>query len=204
MKTLKVSEIFLSIQGEGSRVGTPNIFIRLQGCKAKYACAQLGIKCDTEFESGAERTVEDLYDSIYALSQTVKNIIWTGGEPTDQLDDEIISFFKDKGYYQAIETSGLNPTPKGLDYIVISPKVAEHIIAKNFKDITINELRYVRHTGQEIPNPACKAEFLYISPHWEFNNDAKNLQNVQHCINLVKLNPTWRLSIALHKLINIL
>jgi 7-carboxy-7-deazaguanine synthase len=49
---LKISEIFYSLQGEGARAGTPTIFIRLQGCSAKNACYQSGIKCDTEFESG--------------------------------------------------------------------------------------------------------------------------------------------------------
>jgi len=35
---LNISEIFYSLQGEGLRIGTPTIFIRLQGCKAKHAC----------------------------------------------------------------------------------------------------------------------------------------------------------------------
>ena len=56
---LKVSEIFYSLQGEGARIGTPTIFIRLQGCKAKHACAKAGIKCDTEFESGKELNCND-------------------------------------------------------------------------------------------------------------------------------------------------
>ena len=66
-----------------------------------------------------------------------KEITWTGGEPTDQLTEEIVAHFKEKGYYQAIETSGLNPTPKGIDFVCISPKVAEHVIKKNFKGIEI-------------------------------------------------------------------
>jgi 7-carboxy-7-deazaguanine synthase len=196
---LKVSEIFYSLQGEGARIGTPTIFIRLTGCKAKFACAAMGIKCDTEFESGKDYSIEELLLNIQKYPS--KEITWTGGEPTDQLTDEIIDLFKSKGYYQAIETSGLNPVPKGLDFICISPKVAEHIIKKNFPD-GCHELRYVRHSGQEIPNPSVKANHYWISPHSD--GFTINSENLKHCISLCLKNPDWKLSIQNHKLWNIL
>lgn len=198
---LKVSEIFYSLQGEGNRTGTPTVFIRLQGCKAKNACARQGIKCDTEFESGKEITVKEILKWIESNAKNCKEITWTGGEPTDQLTEEIITVFKNKGYYQAIETSGLNPTPKGIDFICVSPKVAEHIVKRNFPD-GVNELRYVRHKGQEIPNPQIKAKHYYISPHSDGFNI--NKENLNHCIKLILNNPQWKLSIQNHKLWNIL
>ena len=39
-------------EGEGQRAGHPSLFLRLQGCSAKHACYQAGVRCDTEFESG--------------------------------------------------------------------------------------------------------------------------------------------------------
>ena len=120
MKTLKISEIFYSLQGEGARAGTPTIFIRLQGCKAKFACAASGIKCDTEFESGKEWEVVELHNKIKSLAPECKEITWTGGEPTDQLNEEIVQYFSDADYFQAIETSGLNSVPKGIDFICVS------------------------------------------------------------------------------------
>ena len=56
---LRVTEIFYSLQGEGLRIGTPTVFIRTTGCKAKNACFAAGIKCDTEFESGKEYSIQD-------------------------------------------------------------------------------------------------------------------------------------------------
>ena len=85
MKTIKVSEIFYSLQGEGARIGTPTIFIRLTGCKAKNACYSMGIKCDTEFESGKEMTLEEIVNWLHNNAPQCKEITWTGGEPTDQL-----------------------------------------------------------------------------------------------------------------------
>lgn len=198
---LKVSEIFYSLQGEGARIGTPTIFIRLQGCKAKFACAKLGIKCDTEFESGKEMQVSDIENWIENNAPNCKEITWTGGEPTDQLTEEIVSYFKEKGFFQAIETSGLNPAPNGLDFICVSPKVAEHIVKKNFPN-GVTELRYVRHKGQDVPQPLTKAQHYWISPHSDGFNI--NSENLKHCINLCVANPQWKLSLQNHKIWNIL
>jgi organic radical activating enzyme len=196
---LKISEYFYSLQGEGARAGTATIFIRLQGCKAKFACAAIGIKCDTEFESGKQYSCDELYQIIKQYPS--KEITWTGGEPTDQLTDEIISYFSQKGYFQAIETSGLNPVPKGLDFVCISPKVAEHIVKKNFPK-GCDELRYVRHKGQEIPQPSITAKHYWISPHSD--GFTINPENLKHCIQLCLQSPQWKLSVQNHKLWNIL
>ena len=198
---LNVSEIFYSLQGEGPRAGTPTIFIRLQGCKAKGACYASGIKCDTEFESGSEWKLRSIVQWLEEDSNGCKEITWTGGEPLDQLTEEIIAYFKEAGYYQAVETSGLHPAPKGLDFICVSPKVAEHVIKRNF-DYTISELRYVRHKGQQIPQPKIKAKHYWISPHSD--GFTINNENVKHCINLCLDNPKWKLSVQTHKLWNIL
>ena len=202
MKDLKVSEIFYSLQGEGARIGTPTVFIRLSGCKAKFACFKMGIKCDTEFESGTERSIEDLEAWIEINGKGCKEITWTGGEPTDQLTEDVVAYFKEKGYYQAIETSGLNSTPKGIDFICISPKVAEHVIKKNFKNTLVHELRYVRHKGQSVPNPSIEAEHYWISPHSDGFNI--NTDNMKHCINLCIENPKWKLSLQNHKIWNVI
>lgn len=196
---LKVNEIFYSLQGEGARAGSANIFVRLQGCKTKDACYASGVCCDTEFESGREMTVLELLDYFAVNFPEADSIIWTGGEPAQQLTEEIVDYFKI--YFQSIETSGLFPVPKNLDYVAVSPKVAEHVIARNFPE-GVDELRYVRHVGQSIPNPLVKADHYYISPHSD--GDQINTENLRHCIELVKQNPKWKLSIQTHKLLKIL
>jgi 7-carboxy-7-deazaguanine synthase len=198
---LQRSEIFYSLQGEGQRAGSANIFIRTQGCKAQQACYAMGIKCDTEFESGKEYTLEDLLKAIQNFDTNCKSIIWTGGEPAQQITDEIVRYFKEKGYYQCIETSGLFAVSSLLDYVVVSPKVAEHVVKKNFPN-GASELRYVRHKGQEIPNPSITAKYYYISPHsdgWTINTE-----NLLHCVELCKKHPQWRLSVQQHKIWSVL
>jgi 7-carboxy-7-deazaguanine synthase len=199
---LNVSEIFYSLQGEGARAGTPTIFIRLQGCSARFACYASGIMCDTEYESGKSMSLDEIGYWMKTNAPDCMEITWTGGEPLDQLDGATIDYFKQLGYYQALETSGLKSPPIGLDFICVSPKVAEHVVQKNFHDIEISELRYVRHAGQSIPQPATQAKHYWISPHSDgFTINSKNLK---HCIELCKLNPKWKLSIQQHKIWNIL
>lgn len=199
--TLKISEIFYSLQGEGARVGTPTVFIRTSGCKTKNACYSLGIKCDTEFESGKEMSIEEIHKWIEINAPQCKEITWTGGEPLDQLNSDITAYFKEKGYYQAIETSGLQAPVENIDFICVSPKVAEHVIAKNFPN-GVNELRYVRHAGQDIPQPSINAQHYWISPHSD--GFTINSENLKHCINLCVKNGKWKLSLQNHKIWNIL
>lgn len=231
---LKVNEIFYSLQGEGARAGEPSIFIRLQGCSAKNACFASGVKCDTEFESGEEMSIPQLLvQASLAIARAVPNvsmelpneegerakhlwIVWTGGEPLDQLTPEIVYELAKLGYKQAIETSGmkrLDPDiAKFLNHIVVSPKVAEHVLRKNFGHLTlkgtsdafinarnVDELRYVRHAGQPgLPEPALKAKYYYLSPHSDGADI--NQENMAHCIRLCLENPQWRLSVQQHKL----
>jgi organic radical activating enzyme len=199
--TIRVSEIFYSLQGEGARIGTPTVFIRTSGCKAKNACYALGIKCDTEFESGKDMTIEEIYQWLQNNAPQCKEITWTGGEPLDQLTNEITAYFKNKGYFQAIETSGLHSCVENIDFICVSPKVAEHVIAKNFPN-GVSELRYVRHKGQDVPQPSIKALHYWLSPHSD--GFTINSENLKHCIELCIKNGQWKLSLQNHKIWNIL
>jgi 7-carboxy-7-deazaguanine synthase len=191
---MKINEIFYSIQGEGARAGEPSIFIRLTGCD--LACGF----CDTEFESGKEMPLDQLRDHI--LQWPCRWIVWTGGEPMLQLNEAIIAYFHSIGFKQAIESNGNHPIPRSLDWIVVSPKVAEHVLKRHFPD-GVDELRYVRHAGHmSVPKPAITAQRYYISPI--FDGNTPNLANVRHCLELIKAEPKWRLSLQLHKIIGAL
>ena len=196
---LNVNEIFYSLQGEGSRAGEASLFVRLQGCSAKHACYKSGVICDTEFESGSEMNLTDIV--MIAMDNGTRWITWSGGEPTDQLTVEAIQFFSDAGYKQSIECSGIKQPPENIDWIVLSPKIAEHAILKKWNTFEngyhCDELRWVRHSGQSIPNTKIKAKEYFISPH--FDGFEMNDDNLKHCIQLCLDNPEWKLSVQNHK-----
>lgn len=196
--SLNVTEIFYSLQGEGYRTGEASLFVRLQGCSAKHACYKSGVVCDTEFESGGLISVNDIMK--IAKKYKAPWIVWTGGEPTDQLTDSIVGFLSHEGFMQSIECSGIKQPPP-MDWVVLSPKIAEHVILKKWKKdqgYHCDELRWVRHKGQGIPKTKIRARHYYISPHTD--GDTINRENVDYCIELCKANPFWKLSVQQHKL----
>lgn len=215
MKALKIKKIFYSLQGEGANIGTPAVFVRFAGCSAKSFCETEGIKCDTDWKDHkySFTQIEDLRRAINRNACGCKTIIWTGGEPTDQLTDEICLYFKAKGYFQFIETSGIGKIPKGIDYISISPKVPKKIIDKNFKFFQINtcdgweyvqchEVRYVVTADFYLPDTIeIAAKHYFLSPM--FDGDKINYECLAKAIEIVKQNPTWKLSVQMHKLIDI-
>lgn len=190
---LNVNEIFYSLQGEGGRVGEPSIFIRLTKCN--LACDF----CDTDFAEGVDMDLVQILAEIEKYP--CKWIIWTGGEPTLQLTDEHLVFFREHGYKSAIETNGTRPVPKLIDYITCSPKInypkIKNIIQK------VNEIRIPLKNGQNLPdiNIFPLADKYFVSPI--FNDNDLDQQNIDYCIDIVKKNPNWALSLQIHKLIGI-
>jgi 7-carboxy-7-deazaguanine synthase len=198
-KQYQVNEIFVAPQGEGLRVGTLNAFVRFSGCNLQCdiepgPLSPGGFACDSEFSSGRKRTAAETLAFAQELNPRCKSVIFTGGEPGLQLDAAMVDTFKQAGYHTAIETNGtIDVTPLGLDWITCSPKVAEHAI----KLPRCNEVKYVRCYGHGIPRPSIKADHYLISPGFDANE--LNRRNLDWCLKLLHENPTWRLSVQLHK-----
>lgn len=191
--SLNVNEIFYSLQGEGGRTGQASIFIRLAKCN--LACDF----CDTDYEKGVKMSLDQILRAINTLP--CKWIVWTGGEPTLQLTDEVVTFFKENGYMQAIETNGTRRVPTGIDYITCSPKQQFEKIRELIP--TVDELRFPIQEGDPLPDIAIlpKSKRYLLSPI--FDDQQIIPENVAYCISLIKQHPEWALSIQTHKLMGI-
>jgi organic radical activating enzyme len=192
-----INEIFYSLQGEGIRAGSPNFFLRFSGCNQTCSLESHGFDCDTEFVSGQSMDLDEIVSELRTLSQKCEWIILTGGEPALQLDEELIDGLHREDYKLAIETNGSLELPPGLDWITVSPKVAEHAIRQR----TADEVKYVRNYGQGIPKTVVKAKHHLISP--AFNGHSLDQRTLGWCIKLVKENPPWQLSLQQHKIWNV-
>ncbi|HEY0514151.1 MAG TPA: 7-carboxy-7-deazaguanine synthase QueE [Thermoanaerobaculia bacterium] len=194
MERYLVNEIFYSLQGEGVRAGTPNLFLRLAKCNLACTVETHGFDCDTEFESGRRLTLEEIVAEFRQLSAACDWAILTGGEPALQADRELIDGLHAAGYRLAIETNGSFELPEGIDWITVSPKVAEHAVRQK----RANEVKYVRGHGQGIPRTAVEADHYLISP--AFDGAEVDPRTLDWCIRLCRDNPPWRLSVQQHKL----
>lgn len=128
-ETLKINEIFESLQGEGRYAGLPVLFVRLSGCTRKCSF------CDTRYHTAStEMTVEKLIDRIES-SKTLTTV-FTGGEPLLQLPlirRVIISLKeRDTRFFHLESNADLVKTIDDLytldslfDYLCFSPKTKE-------------------------------------------------------------------------------
>ena len=101
MQTMKICEIFYSIQGEGNWIGLPNIFIRTAGCNLRCSF------CDTiyAFDEKREMTITDIVKEIKKYN--CNHICITGGEPLIQNEtNKLIEILCNKGYRLCLETNG--------------------------------------------------------------------------------------------------
>lgn len=206
MKTYKINEVFWSPQGEGIRAGQMSVFVRLTGCNMKCRMEEAddspgGFDCDTEFESGVRMTAEEVVQMARDACQHATRdegdklwVVFTGGEPALQLDRDLVAAMQAAGFLCAIETNGsINVSDLGLDWITVSPKVAEHAI----RQTTADEVKYVRGYGQALPKTRVAAKHQLISP--AFNGLTQDSKAIEWCCRLVTQNPQWRLSVQLHK-----
>ena len=194
MERYRVNEIFYSLQGEGVRAGTPNLFLRFSRCNLECRVETHGFDCDTEFESGRSMTIPEIVAEMRSLSAECRWVILTGGEPALQVDLELIGILHAEGYSLAIETNGSIELPPGIDWITVSPKVAEHAIRQR----RAHEVKYVRGYGQALPRTVVEAEHYLISP--AFDGAEVDRRTLDWCIRLCRENPPWRLSVQQHKL----
>lgn len=137
MKTYRIKENMLTIQGEGLRSGSKSVFVRFSGCdlwsgreedrnKGKI-CARF---CDTDFVGGDKYDLTRLRDVMYQLWGSQGSMagqkwcVLTGGEPSLQIDQSLVDALHADGWMIAVETNGCtdNAAVRSCDHICLSPK----------------------------------------------------------------------------------
>jgi 7-carboxy-7-deazaguanine synthase len=193
VRTYLINEIFYSLQGEGVRIGTANVFVRFARCNQQCRIATHGFDCDTDFEAGRQMTIPQIVERCRQLAPECNWLVLTGGEPALQVDRPFIDGLHEAGYKLAIETNGTVALPDGIDWITVSPKADN----ENIRQRRADEVKYVRAQGQPIPDNVVEADHVLISP--AFEGDRLCPETLAWCIALVKREPSWRLSVQMHK-----
>jgi 7-carboxy-7-deazaguanine synthase len=170
-----ISEIFYSIQGEGTRAGLPCVFIRMQGCKLRC------VWCDTKYalQLGKNEIImsaQEIIDKVEAYESDF--IEFTGGEPLEQAKIvSLIEYFIQKGKTVAIETAGylsLEGLPEKLTKIVDFKAPGSKMDKYN----NLENLKYLNHHDEvkfvltDIDDYNWAKEFI------ETNNLYANVDNI--------------------------
>ncbi|MGB5726034.1 MAG: 7-carboxy-7-deazaguanine synthase QueE [Thiogranum sp.] len=143
---LRISEIFLSLQGESTLVGLPTVFVRLTGCPLR--CQY----CDTEyaFRGGQYMEANTVVASVAAYQ--VRHVTVTGGEPLAQPAClTLLSRLCDAGYQVSLETSG------ALDVSQVDTRV---IKVMDLKTPASGELDKNRYQNLDCLTPRDQVKFV--------------------------------------------
>jgi 7-carboxy-7-deazaguanine synthase len=195
---LPVVETFYSIQGEGLHTGKPAFFIRLGGCDV--CCTW----CDEKLAWD-----ESLYP-LLPVGQIVENIsktkaqsvVVTGGEPFRHNLGSLTTMLHERGMYCFVETSGTGLITGTWDWITLSPKQQQPPLPGALEKT--KELKVVIQKEQDFlwaeknASAVSSEVFLFLQPEWSRFHEI-----LPSIIRYIKENPKWRLSVQVHKFLNI-
>ena len=224
MSTYPIAEHFGSIQGEGQWTGTPMFFIRLAGCNVgkwtnpvtmqlealrilnpKHSICTTSdgqdFLCDTDYSKSESLTVEQLLE----LVGTYEHVCITGGEPFLHNLGALIEALEKANKFIHIETSGTMPIEweqlSADVWITCCPK--EGFLLELLEDSRVAEWKFLVGPGfneealRRFQHADKLGRAIFIQPVGEIDKHLR--ENLDRCLELLKRNPSWRLSAQLHK-----
>lgn len=193
----RINEIFYSLQGEGFHTGTPAVFVRFSGCNLRCAF------CDTQHQAGEMFSLQEIVNEVNKCP-IAPLLVLTGGEPSLFIDEAFVAELKQKtGKKIAIETNGTRPLPSNLDWVTFSPKTAfdggglEPCVLTHCDELKVVWL------GQDLAQyDEIQANYRFLQPCFVEDMEQR-AGNMQACIEVVKTYPNWRLSLQIHRVLQI-
>ena len=191
-------EDFYTIQGEGFYQGNAAYFIRLGGCEV--GCVWCDVK--DSWDLNAHPKVEVDLMVAKAKASGSKMVVVTGGEPAMHNLEVLTTALKQAGLRTHIETSGVYELTGSWDWICFSPKKfkAPHPTvpakADELKVIVYNKTDF--GWAEEFASRVSDSCHLYLQPEW-----SKEKEMLPLIIDYVKKNQNWKISLQVHKYMNI-
>lgn len=197
-ENLPVMEAFYTIQGEGFHSGRSAYFIRLGGCDV--GCHWCDVKDSWDAEKHPLRSIESIVEE--AAQYPSRFVVITGGEPAMYNLAPLTHLLKEKGFEIAIETSGVYALNGKVDWICVSPKKFKPVLPEMLKlahelKVIINHASDFQFAEQFLGKVSDQSK-LYLQPEY-----SKFDHHILGMIEYVKANPQWKISLQMHKIINV-
>lgn len=198
--------VFHTVQGEGSLLGVPMVFIRIAGCSVN--CDH----CDTDYRVHTQEVVTSITEKVLRELGDQAEWVWiTGGEPLDYDLAPLVTSLKDVGLRIAIATTGEKPICSTFsksflpDFVSVSPHRPEKwLISKG------EQLNLVPGLGGlSLTDPTLLTklkiwegnfQYKYVTPRMDREG---RIENLQECLNFIKRRKGWRLGTQAHKYWNL-
>jgi len=198
INTLPLMEDFYTIQGEGYYQGHAAYFIRLGGCDV--GCVWCDVKESWDAEAHPKVSVQEMVGRAKASGTEI--VVITGGEPALYDLTLLTNELKKAGLKTNIETSGAYPLTGTWDWVCFSPKkfktpdASIYPLANELKVIVYNKSDFKwAEDFAKVVNHDCE---LFLQPEW-----SKEKEMLPLIIEYVKTNPQWKVSLQIHKYMNI-
>lgn len=196
-QALRVSEIFESVQGEGVLAGRWCTFVRFQGCSV--GCEWCDTKYTWDFQGGAAMTLSDI-----AASVRTRHVVFTGGEPGQQPPArmlDLVRMLRGAGRFIQVETSGrfFAPWLAEVDWRTVSPKPPAWEVHPRLFPLA-NELKYVvdgDFTPDRVPADLPAGCQVSLQP------EGNKREFVERAVRWLREHDAWRLSLQLHKILDL-
>ncbi len=195
---LPLMEDFYTIQGEGFYQGHAAYFIRLGGCDV--GCVWCDVKDSWDASLHPQVSVSEMVDRAQASGTEI--VVVTGGEPAMYDLASLTAALKQSGLKTNLETSGAYPLTGAWDWVCLSPKKFKapdpsvYDKADELKIIIYNksDFTWAEEFAAKV-KPSC---VLFLQPEWSREKEMLPL-----IIDYVKKNPIWKVSLQIHKYMDI-
>ncbi|MDF9796221.1 7-carboxy-7-deazaguanine synthase [Catalinimonas alkaloidigena] len=196
--SLPLMEAFYTVQGEGFHQGKSAYFIRLGGCDV--GCVWCDVKESWDETQHPLIAVSDIVEK--AASYPGRLAVITGGEPLMHDLSFLCDALHQEGFTINIETSGAHPLSGKLDWICLSPKKFKAPLPEIYQEA--DELKIIIYNksdfkwAEEFAQKMRADCQLFLQPEW-----SKSDKVLPQIIDYVKEHPQWRISLQVHKYMNI-
>ncbi len=203
--TLKIVEIFPSLQGEGLRQGEPTIFVRFAGCNLRCPF------CDTRYawQGGQDYSAKKALEKIKKIRKRFPAswVCLTGGEPLLQDLRRLTRFLKKEKFKVQVETNATRYYPMAADWFSISPKPKTFVfcapyrrLAREVKLVATKDLNLgiIKKLRRAFPRTTPILVQPQSNTHWS-QNLARKLVKESLKAGLDNV----RLSVQVHKILGI-
>ncbi len=221
-----INEIFYSLQGEGFHTGRPAVFVRFAGCNLRCPF------CDTDFSHSEPMTAEQIARRVFDYSTHPHTlIVLTGGEPSLQVDNELVDALHAHQQTVTIETNGTRPVPDNIDWVTLSPKAVpadeSKVVLTHEPKVVLTQADEVKvvlsHESKVVLTQADEVKVVFtestekLLPLWRTTIRASHyyLQpcaqpgtepiraNTEAVVAYILSHPDWKLSLQTHKYLHI-
>lgn len=185
-KSLPISEVFLSIQGEGKLTGVPSYFIRVSGCNLRC------VWCDTPYASWSPETTTRPVAELAKLARESRagHVVVTGGEPMifPQVE-RLCALLREQGQHVTIETAGTVHRALACDLLSVSPKLSN---STPWSDARDPQGVYATRHEQRRLNVAALQQLIDTYPNRQFKFVVAREQDLVEVENLLAKLRHWK------------